>query len=203
MLAHHGRATAVGLIEAHGLAAATLLEPEAAFEPRRLAAIPASASVVCSLAAWMRDRALPRPWAERLERWTEALVLSNQEREGVADTLSALEAMLGAWSTMGVAARKRLAASAGFDDALSMLGSEAPAMAESVRGDLATLRVSGLAPPPLLDGHDLQQLGLHPGPAFRRILDAVYDAQLEGRVQTREEARALALRVHAQPGPGA
>jgi tRNA nucleotidyltransferase/poly(A) polymerase len=202
MLAHPGRATAVGLIEAHGLAAATLLEPEAAFEPRRLAAIPASASVVCSLAAWMRDRALPRPWTERLERWTEALVLSNQEREGVADTLSALEALHGAWSTMGVAARKRLAASVGFSDALSILAAEAPEAAGEVRGDLAPLQASGLAPPPLLDGNDLQRLGLHPGPAFRRILDAVYDAQLEGRVQTLEEARELALRVHAQLGQG-
>jgi hypothetical protein len=103
---------------------------------------------------------------------------------------------------MGVAARKRVAASVGFSDALSILAAEAPEAAGEVRGDLAPLQASGLAPPPLLDGNDLQRLGLRPGPAFRRILDAVYDAQLEGRVQTLEEARELALRVHAQLGQG-
>jgi poly(A) polymerase len=39
---------------------------------------------------------------------------------------------------------------------------------------------------------------MKPGPAFRRILDAVYDAQLEGRVGTPEEARSLALRVASE-----
>jgi hypothetical protein len=60
---------------------------------------------------------------------------------------------------------------------------------------VAELARTGLAPVPLVDGHALQALGLTPGPSFRRILDAVYDAQLEGRVGTLEEARKLALQV--------
>ena len=53
-------------------------------------------------------------------------------------------------------------------------------------------------PTPLLDGHALQALGLKPGPAFRRILDAVYDAQLEGRVDSPQGARELALQIAGQ-----
>jgi tRNA nucleotidyltransferase/poly(A) polymerase len=43
-------------------------------------------------------------------------------------------------------------------------------------------------PPRLLDGHDLMALGYQPGPALGRILTAVQDAQLEGAVETKEEA---------------
>jgi poly(A) polymerase len=42
----------------------------------------------------------------------------------------------------------------------------------------------------LLNGHDLIALGLPPGPRFKEILDAVEEAQLEGRLLTREEALA-------------
>jgi poly(A) polymerase len=43
-------------------------------------------------------------------------------------------------------------------------------------------------PPRLVDGNDLKAFGLQPGPAFGKILAAVEEAQLEGRVKTREEA---------------
>jgi len=42
----------------------------------------------------------------------------------------------------------------------------------------------------LLSGHDLIALGLPPGPRFKEILGAVEDAQLEGRMLTREDALA-------------
>lgn len=196
MLAHPSRMDAVLLIESNGLAAATLLEPDAGFKPRRLPELPPAASVPCALAAWMLDRASPLHWPQRLEQWTQALVLSNQEREGVAAAMLALEALRGKWPTLAVAARKRLAASAGFGDATALFAAEDAQACAAIRSDLAALQASGLAPRPLLDGHDLQRLGLQPGPAFKRILDAVYDAQLEGRVRTAEQARDLALQVH-------
>src|SRR5882724_4935038 len=49
-----------------------------------------------------------------------------------------------------------------------------------------------LHPPRLLTGDDLIRAGFPPGPGFGRILNAVEDAQLESRVQTREEALELA-----------
>jgi poly(A) polymerase len=48
-----------------------------------------------------------------------------------------------------------------------------------------------LNPPPLLTGDDLKAHGLNPGPAFKRLLDAVRTAQLDGEVKTKEESLAL------------
>ena len=48
-------------------------------------------------------------------------------------------------------------------------------------------------PPRLLTGEDLKEMGFKPGPTFREILDALEDAQLEGRVSNREEAERLVV----------
>jgi tRNA nucleotidyltransferase/poly(A) polymerase len=45
-----------------------------------------------------------------------------------------------------------------------------------------------IIPPPLVRGDDLIALGLEPGPKFSEILEAVETRQLEGMLQTREEA---------------
>ena len=42
--------------------------------------------------------------------------------------------------------------------------------------------------PPLVTGDDLIAAGHKPGPRFREILDAVEDAQLEGRLPSRHAA---------------
>jgi putative nucleotidyltransferase with HDIG domain len=65
---------------------------------------------------------------------------------------------------------------------------------DSYKHALARLAEFGeeqLRPPPLLTGHDLIAQGYQPGPLFGKMLAAVEDAQLEGRVRTREEALAL------------
>ena len=52
---------------------------------------------------------------------------------------------------------------------------------------------------PFLNGNDLiRQLGLKPGPEFRRILEALEEAQFTGEIKTRDEALALA-RTLLQP----
>lgn len=45
-----------------------------------------------------------------------------------------------------------------------------------------------LTPPQLASGDDLIALGLPPGPSFKMLLDELFDEQLEGRIQTREQA---------------
>jgi poly(A) polymerase len=52
-----------------------------------------------------------------------------------------------------------------------------------------------LNPRPLLTGHDLTDLGLVPGPLFKRLLDAVREGQLEGTIKTAAEARDLVNRL--------
>ena len=60
---------------------------------------------------------------------------------------------------------------------------EAPEAAARVRAAVLALAAtpSGIGPTPLLTGDDLITAGFTPGPAFKTILDSVYDAQLEDR----------------------
>ncbi|GEM_PF-122740 len=46
----------------------------------------------------------------------------------------------------------------------------------------------GMKPRLLLNGRDLEEAGLKPGPLFKEILNALEDEQLEGRISTRREA---------------
>jgi poly(A) polymerase len=57
-----------------------------------------------------------------------------------------------------------------------------------------------LNPQPLLTGHDLTRRGLEPGPLFKRLLDAVREAQLEGTATTSKEAMELVDRLLAAEG---
>jgi tRNA nucleotidyltransferase/poly(A) polymerase len=52
-----------------------------------------------------------------------------------------------------------------------------------------------LNPPPLLSGGDLIHHGLRPGPHFAAILEQVRDAQLNGQINSRDEALALVDRL--------
>jgi len=52
-----------------------------------------------------------------------------------------------------------------------------------------------LNPPELIDGADLQSLGLPPGPQFKEILTSIRDAQLNEQVTTPDEAIALARKL--------
>jgi tRNA nucleotidyltransferase (CCA-adding enzyme) len=65
------------------------------------------------------------------------------------------------------------------------------------------LGVEHRAPAPILMGRHLLALGLEPGPAVGRIVGAVYEQQLDGTVQTLEEAIAAAERLLGKkPGAG-
>ena len=49
---------------------------------------------------------------------------------------------------------------------------------------------------PLLTGHDLKQLGVPPGPAYKEIFAELLQARLNGTVATAEDERRLVLRKH-------
>jgi len=51
-----------------------------------------------------------------------------------------------------------------------------------------------LRPKPLLNGHDLIRLGAVPGPALGQLIEELYIAQLEGNLQTPEQAQLWAQR---------
>jgi poly(A) polymerase len=88
----------------------------------------------------------------------------------------------------------------------------AHAMAQTGRGELADvafcrekrgLPAEILNPPPLLNGHDLAELGLPQGRQVATMLETLRDRQLDGAVRTRNEAVAWAkgqIEQHARPG---
>ena len=65
---------------------------------------------------------------------------------------------------------------------------------EALKRRIEELEGTDVAPLPLISGDDLEGAGMKPGPVFKKILDAVYDEQLEGRVKSQQEAMDFAMR---------
>ena len=59
---------------------------------------------------------------------------------------------------------------------------------EYVREKLLAMPPEAIRPAPLITGRDLIEAGYAPGPRFKEVLAAVEDAQLEGRLTSREAA---------------
>ncbi len=62
------------------------------------------------------------------------------------------------------------------------------------REKLHSLPPEAIRPTPLVTGRDLIEAGYEPGPRFKEILSAVEDAQLEGRLTSRDAAMAFVQR---------
>ena len=59
------------------------------------------------------------------------------------------------------------------------------------REKMASMPPAAMRPVPLITGDDLIAIGYRPGPQFKKILSAVEDGQLEGRLKTKNEAVAF------------
>jgi poly(A) polymerase len=62
------------------------------------------------------------------------------------------------------------------------------------REKLRSLPAEQIRPQPLITGDDLIAAGYQPGPQFKELLTAVEDAQLEGKISSKEEAMELVRR---------
>jgi poly(A) polymerase len=62
------------------------------------------------------------------------------------------------------------------------------------REKMAAMTWETIRPNPLITGDDLIAAGYPPGPRFKEILSAVEDGQLEGRLQTKDQAMSLVHR---------
>jgi poly(A) polymerase len=82
--------------------------------------------------------------------------------------------------------------------AIAAVGYFEPVIAALDR-QLSQLAQSSFAPPPLITGDDLIAMGFSPGPPFKRLLDQLYDAQLEEAITTKDQAADLARRLAASP----
>jgi tRNA nucleotidyltransferase/poly(A) polymerase len=134
--------------------------------------------------------------SQSIRAMRQALRLSNAESDDAAEILENLSPLLGEPPpTLAVKkrflARKTSAMSRALMDALATIG-ESTERIESLKKDWRTLETEDNAPVPLVSGDDLTSAGYQPGPAFKRILDALYDAQLEGRIKDKEQAMKMA-----------
>jgi poly(A) polymerase len=220
MLAHPSRAEAVDLLASLGLDAATFDEARTSLTPghprlRALSGVRAEPlPLPLALAAWLADRSTPaaEPFAPGkptraalVARARRSLCLSNDECDGLANILGALDNLRDGWLAQPVARQKRSAARPGFAEALDLLAAEASLDAGVQSGTVQTLPGSvrarvkelastpgGVAPPPLIAGDDLIALGMKPGPGFKGLLERLYDEQLEGRLTSRQQGMELA-----------
>ena len=58
-----------------------------------------------------------------------------------------------------------------------------------------------LNPIPLITGDDLTALGIEPGPLYKKLLDAVREAQLESTIRTKDVALEMAKRLLTEEAP--
>ncbi len=224
MLTHTSRAEAVALLQALALDGPILTEdhlPSCALPI--LSGLAQQAPFEVALAAWAIDRAAhlqpnvpPTKWsgggsgggAGGVEgvggRFRRALCLSNDEAQRLQDMLHALDRFgreTNDFTTLPVANQKRAFAHPSAEDAELLLAVQNPdkyAALLDLRARLAA-SPSGIAPDPLVDGSDLIEMGYSPGPGFKPLLAAIYDAQLEDRVADRHQALSLARSLAESP----
>jgi poly(A) polymerase len=184
---------------------------------RVLEALEPSASWPLAFAALLHDLGKPRTVGRTPDRYTfyyhehvgrrivyeeicPRLKLSNVERERIAWLVEKHQFLCDA-RQMRTSKLKMILAHPGIEELLALHRADAVASGRSTdhveycEQLLREWTPSDLNPPPLLTGHDLESLGLKPGPEFKRLLESVREAQLEGTVQSPGEALELAKRL--------
>ena len=127
----------------------------------------------------------------------KALKMSNEDSDALDGALAGLEILLrDEFPSVAVLKRFLARPTAALSRALLVAVAGAGFHVERAKqlGEtLSGIEKTEFAPPPLITGDDLTAAGLKPGPKFKKILDLVYDAQLEGRIKSKGEAIAMAL----------
>jgi hypothetical protein len=131
----------------------------------------------------------------------QALKISNDDSDMLEGALSFGHLLQD--TPPSVATLKRFLATPTAADARSLMRAAARVgilspRVENLLQALADLEKSEYAPMPFVTGDDLTAAGLKPGPLFKKVLDAVYDAQLEARVTNKPAAMELALTIAKQ-----
>jgi tRNA nucleotidyltransferase/poly(A) polymerase len=127
----------------------------------------------------------PEALIEIGRRWK----LSNQEADHVYWLLQH-QASLAEPKSLRWSQVQPLLISAGIDDLLTFMEAASPATSEAAaycREQLKRPREE-LDPPPLVTGEDLIALGIPQGPQYRILLEKIRNAQLDGRLQNRDDA---------------
>ncbi|HUW83723.1 MAG TPA: CCA tRNA nucleotidyltransferase [Phycisphaerae bacterium] len=134
------------------------------------------------------------------DRTCRALTCSNPTRKAVVWLLEN-ESTLQNEAQLELADLKQMMQHAYFDELLALvrarlLAEDRPlACYRSLRRRAAAIPPEAVEPVPFVNGNDLVAMGMTPGPAFSRLLHAVYRAQLNEQVRTRSQAVTLLRRL--------
>jgi poly(A) polymerase len=193
ILVHPNRAVGVSRLFESGLADAIFPGLPADHGPRAAAVIGRlRRRVDFALAAAAFFTGVP---AERALTLCEILKLSRDNHKHIHFLLSHRGKLLE--DSMALAPLKKLLAQPCFWDLYELEratqkaegGKEALSSLARLRRRIASLRGVEVKPKPLLNGHDLLRLGAVSGPMVGQLAEEIYVAQLEGHVQTPDEAR--------------
>lgn len=202
MLLHPARAQACVLIDELGLDDA-IFGDSISFDPRVIERLGERVSYGLALAglAMGRGHHIESDPQNLCAQYRARLDLSNTDRDALKSILEITCSMHTSWPEMGIAEKRRLAGLACASDALLLYAAwcsvEGIDAANTIAVEMNAWSESedGACPDALIDGGDLIRLGVEPGPRFKDILDAVYDAQLEERVTDRDSAIDMARAI--------
>jgi poly(A) polymerase len=188
---------------------------------RVLGVLPPDPSFPLAFAALLHDVGKPRTLGRTPDRYTfyyhehvgsrmaaeigQRLKLSNTERERI-EWLVEKHQFLSDARRMRLSKLKTTLAHPGIHELLALHRADAIASNRSLdhvefcEQLLRDWSPSELNPAPLLTGDDLKEMALEPGPLYKKLLDAVREAQLEGTVTSRQEAIELVTRFLSEPG---
>lgn len=202
-LGHHRAAEGLTMLIESGLAesvwpeldARMIAAAERLISPENLpsnppAISPAGESFVDALAICLH---VAGDWRDQIKSLTSRWRLSNDERDRVQFAVASLSILQSADQTPWHRVQPILV-DRYRDHAVTLACLTANQSAIDVINNALTIAPERLDPPPLITGKDLHAIGVEPGPAFRDILQSIRDAQLDGKIQTRQEAIEIASR---------
>jgi tRNA nucleotidyltransferase/poly(A) polymerase len=209
ILTHGSRASGVSLLAETGLLEVVLPEAVPAFQDdeqwsRALRILDSieTPTFAMSLAALLRDIQTADPAKNLPEVVFDRWKLSTEELVGVEKLLSEEPLIRSAtrqpWPKLQrILIAPRIEELLGYCAAVTRVLDGTTAEIDFCRTRLA-LPHEQLNPPPLITGDDLNALGIPPGPAYRELLEAVRDAQLEGQISSLAEAQQLVQRMRVR-----
>jgi tRNA nucleotidyltransferase/poly(A) polymerase len=196
MLLDQNRGVAGWELQYLGLDRIVLAEESCMNAPTRLGRLPAKSTYATALAAWIIDRHSSESDVQGVAaNWRSSLLLSNQTYQELEQILELHKNFLN-WDAIGTAKQKRNASSEHAISALAILQAEDRSLFIHIKRNISILERTDVAPARFLTGNDLLEAGIKPAPELGKILESVYDAQLEGSITTKEEAIALALAIY-------
>lgn len=196
MLKNQNRGVAAWEIQYLGLDRVIFAEESCMNAPTRLGRLSANASYATALAAWIIDRHSSEADLHAIvSKWRTQLLLSNRIFDELNEIMM-LHQKLYLWDTLGTAQQKRTVASDQCNNALSIVQCEDRPLFVHIRRSILELEKTGIAPIRYITGNDLLEAGVPPSATLGSVLEAVYDAQLEGSITSREEAIGLGLAIY-------